>query len=88
MIMTLDKGGMFMRGEPKQPVKAAGPWSAAEVLSNHVLLEVEGIDRMYLNVYVPRCGFKSWKECWASSVVIADTRSRLRRWWNRSLAPS
>jgi hypothetical protein len=27
--------------------------SVAEVLRNHVLLEVEAIDRMYLNVYVP-----------------------------------
>lgn len=30
------------------------PRSAAEVLSNHVTLEVECIDRMYLNVYVPK----------------------------------
>lgn len=29
------------------------PRSVAEVLRNHVTLEVEGIDRMYLNVYVP-----------------------------------
>jgi hypothetical protein len=27
--------------------------SVADVLSDHVVLEVEGIDRMYLNVYVP-----------------------------------
>jgi hypothetical protein len=26
----------------------------AEVLTEHVTLEVEGIDRMYLNVYQPR----------------------------------
>jgi hypothetical protein len=30
------------------------PRSVAEVLSDHVLLEVECIDRMYLNVYVPQ----------------------------------
>src|SRR5215470_18786365 len=30
------------------------PRSVAEVLSEHVTLEVEGIDRMYLNVYQPR----------------------------------
>ncbi len=30
------------------------PRSVAAVLSDHVLLEVEGIDRMYLNVYVPQ----------------------------------
>jgi hypothetical protein len=29
------------------------PRSVAEVLSEHVTLEVEGIDRMYLNVFVP-----------------------------------
>jgi hypothetical protein len=29
------------------------PRSVAKVLSEHVTLEVEGIDRMYLNVYVP-----------------------------------
>jgi hypothetical protein len=30
------------------------PGSVAEVLRSHVVLEVEGIDRMYLNMYVPR----------------------------------
>src|ERR1700674_1976988 len=29
------------------------PRSVAEVLAEHVTLEVEGIDRMYLNVYIP-----------------------------------
>jgi hypothetical protein len=28
--------------------------TVAELLANHVRLTVEGIDRMYLNVYVPR----------------------------------
>ena len=28
--------------------------SVAEILADHVQLSVEGIDRMYLNVYVPR----------------------------------
>ena len=28
--------------------------SVAEVLRDHVVLEVEAIDRMYLNVYVPQ----------------------------------
>ena len=27
--------------------------SLAEILRQHVTLEVEGIDRMYLNVYIP-----------------------------------
>jgi hypothetical protein len=30
------------------------PRSVAEVLNRHVTLEVEGIDRMYLNDYQPR----------------------------------
>ena len=30
------------------------PRSVAEVLKQHVTLEVEGIDRMYLNVYQPQ----------------------------------
>ena len=30
------------------------PTSVAETIENHVVLEVEGIDRMYLNVYQPK----------------------------------
>ena len=30
------------------------PQSVAEILRQHVTLEVESIDRMYLNTYVPR----------------------------------
>jgi hypothetical protein len=30
------------------------PQTVADVLGEHVTLEVEGIDRMYLNVYQPR----------------------------------
>ena len=30
------------------------PSSAGEILKKHITLEVESIDRMYLNVYVPR----------------------------------
>src|ERR1700756_4538129 len=30
------------------------PRTVAEVIRHHVTLEVEGIDRMYLNVYVPK----------------------------------
>src|SRR5271170_3872915 len=30
------------------------PRSVADVIRNHVTLEVEGIDRMYLNVYQPK----------------------------------
>ncbi len=34
------------------------PPTVAEVLSQHVTLEVEGIDRMYLNVFVPRLQYE------------------------------
>jgi hypothetical protein len=30
------------------------PRSVADVLAQHVTLEVEAIDRMYLNVYIPQ----------------------------------
>jgi hypothetical protein len=30
--------------------------SVADVLSDHVTLEIESIDRMYLNLYVPKLG--------------------------------
>jgi hypothetical protein len=30
------------------------PRSAADVLADHVLFEIEAIDRMYLNLYQPR----------------------------------
>ena len=33
--------------------------SVAEILRSHVTLELEGIDRMYLNVYVPRLQYPS-----------------------------
>src|SRR5215210_6244508 len=36
--------------EPRMSV----PRTVAEVLAEHVTLEVEGIDRMYLNIYVPQ----------------------------------
>jgi len=44
---------LVMRGKPTEQLKPGIPRSAAEVLSDHVVLELEGIDRMYLNVYVP-----------------------------------
>jgi hypothetical protein len=42
-----------MRGKPAERLKSGTPQSVAKVLRDHVVLEVEGIDRMYLNVYVP-----------------------------------
>jgi hypothetical protein len=42
-----------MRGQPAEKLRPGNPLSVAEVLRDHVVLELEGIDRMYLNVYVP-----------------------------------
>jgi hypothetical protein len=39
------------------------PRSAAEVIRNHVTLEVEGIDRMYLNVYQPKLQSEQQAAC-------------------------
>ncbi len=53
--------------------------SVADVLEGHVVLEVEGIDRMYLNVYVPQLQWeygvveffrKHRKQTWASSALM------------------
>ena len=40
------------------PALSSSP-SVAEILASHVTLEVEGIDRMYLNVYVPTLQYPS-----------------------------
>jgi hypothetical protein len=39
------------------------PRSVADVIHNHVTLEVEGIDRMYLNVYQPRLQTEKQAAC-------------------------
>jgi hypothetical protein len=35
------------------------PRTAADVVAEHVVFEVECIDRMYCNVYVPQCAGSS-----------------------------
>jgi hypothetical protein len=42
------------KGTPQAESKSKLPRSVAEVLKEHVELELESIDRMYLNVFVPR----------------------------------
>ena len=42
-----------MHGTPTAKREVGTAHSVAEILRKHVALEVEGIDRMYLNVYVP-----------------------------------
>ena len=41
------------------------PRSVADVLENHVTLEVEGIDRMYLNVYQPKLQMEKGAACFS-----------------------
>src|SRR6476620_2536386 len=47
------------RPEPTMSI----PRSVADVLQNHVTLEVEGIDRMYLNVYQPKLQAEKQAAC-------------------------
>lgn len=42
-----------MRGQPTAKLNLGSAQSVATVLRKHVLFELEGIDRMYLNVFVP-----------------------------------
>src|SRR5271169_4157134 len=51
VIRARSSMGPRTRGRPAPTMSVAR--SVAEVLRDHVLLEVEAIDRMYLNVYVP-----------------------------------
>src|SRR5450631_3792871 len=55
-VMRSHRTGAYnraMRGKPTAMVNLGTAQSVAEILRNHVLLELEGIDRMYLNVFVP-----------------------------------
>ena len=42
------------KGTPRAEPKSKLPQTVAEVLGKHVTLEVESVDRMYLNAIVPR----------------------------------
>src|SRR6516165_4204757 len=47
-------GGWSVHEGPGRPEHSMSlPRTVAAVLRDHVTLEVEGIDRMYLNIYVP-----------------------------------
>jgi hypothetical protein len=43
------------------------PRTVADVLAGHVTLEVECIDRMYLNVYIPKLQFPEGVVCSCAS---------------------
>ena len=53
------------------------PRSAADVLADHVLFEIEAIDRMYLNLYQP--GYRTAPGSPRSSSGIGATGSPPRR---------
>lgn len=65
------------------------PRSVADVIQNHVTLEVEGIDRMYLNVYQPKLQTEKQAACFfryhrgqpvaSSSLMGVMTNEFLRR---------
>jgi hypothetical protein len=64
------------------------PRSVADVLRNHVTLEVEGIDRMYLNVYQPKLQTERQAACFfrfhrgqpvASSSLMGVMSDRFRK---------
>ncbi len=64
--------------------------SVAEVLKNHVTLQVEGIDRMYRNGYVPHLQCEPGvgqffrvhrNQPWASSARISPPSPRRFRNW-------
>ena len=67
------------------------PRTVAEVLADHVVFEIESIDRMYLNVYQPRLQYGGGVSAffvghrgnkYASSVLmqpITDNKNRISR---------
>ena len=50
------------------------PRTVAEVIREHVCLEVEGIDRMYLNVYVPALSGKGEWPAFSDSIAVTGLR--------------
>src|SRR5215472_3108112 len=62
------------------------PQTVAQVLSKHVVLEVESIDRMYLNVYVPQ--LQAVEGTLSSYGSTADIKLPPLTWWSRSHASS
>src|SRR5437773_12163264 len=57
--ITRQAGGRSSRDRHRPEPRMSLPRTVAEILREHVTLEVEGIDRMYLNVYVRRLQYAS-----------------------------
>ena len=47
------------------------PRSVADVIHGHVTLEVEGIDRMYLNVYQPKLQAEKQAACFFRFIALS-----------------
>ena len=60
------------RCQPEPPMSI--PRTVAEVIREHVCLEVEGIDRMYLNVYVPALQRKGGVASFSDSIEVISWR--------------
>ena len=50
------------------------PHTAADVLDNHVTLEYESIDRMYLNLYVPQLQREVYPIFWTGCLGVIFIR--------------
>ena len=50
--------------------------SVADVVSDHVIFDVESIDRMYLNVWVPRLTYGGGVQGFFVAVIAATTTRR------------
>jgi hypothetical protein len=48
----------------------------ADILSHHVKLSVEGIDQMYLNVYVPPAADRAGELCSCEGIAASSYRPR------------
>jgi len=52
------------------------PRTMADVLSGHVLFEVESVDRMYLNVYQPKLQYGGGVSAFSSATAGTSTPRR------------
>ena len=52
------------------------PRTTADVLSEHVVFEVESVDRMYLNVYQPRLQYGGGVSAFFVATAGTSTRRR------------
>ena len=53
-VMGRLRGGRWPEGRARPEPEMTLPRTVADVLTEHVVFEIESIDRMYLNVYQPR----------------------------------